>query len=97
MDISTNKSNTDAQRKAHAEMLRRARVLAKGISEEAMELLREYVKIGLPVFRDCELLPNGTSVPMDAQVLALRASRRDGEQSVVKWLEAMRNMVKDET
>jgi len=85
--------NAEAERKAHAEMLRRARVLAKGISDEAMELLREHVKIGLPVFRDCERLPDGSAVPMDAQVLALRASRRDGEQSVVKWLEMMRKMV----
>lgn len=86
--------NAEEQRKARAEMLRRARVLSKGISDEAMELLREHVQLGLPVFRDCELLPDGTAVPMDAQVLALRASRRDGEQSVVKWLEAMRRMAK---
>lgn len=88
--------NAEAERKAHAEMLRRARVLSKGISAEAMELLREHVKAGLPVFRDCELLPDGSAVPMDAQVLALRASRRDGEQSVVKWLEMMRKLAKVE-
>lgn len=88
--------NAEAERKAHAEMLRRARVLSKGISDEAMELLRDHVKIGLPVFRDCEMLPDGSAVPMDAQVLALRASRRDGEQSVVKWLEMMRKMVQAE-
>lgn len=88
--------NTEAQRKAHAEMLRRARVLSKGISGEAMELLREHVELGLPVFRDCEMLPDGTAVPMDAQVLALRASRRDGSQAVVKWLEMMRKLAEAE-
>jgi len=88
--------NAEAERRAHAEMVRRARALSRGISDEAMELLREHVQLGLPVFRDCELLPDGSAVPMDAQVLALRASRRDGEQAVVKWLEAMRRLAKAE-
>ena len=87
--MATTKEQTPEQR-AHAERLKLARALAKGITDEAMEILRAHAETKEPAFIDCERLADGTPVPMDAGVLSLRAASRDGEGKFFRWIERMR-------
>lgn len=86
--------NTSRLQEAKEERLRRARILATEISDAAMAILREYTRMDYPVFQDCETLPDGRAVPQDLGVLTMRASYRDGAQSVIKWIERMRRDAK---
>ncbi len=79
-----------AEERAHAERMRQARVLARGISDEAWELMRAHAEGCMPFFRDCEVLADGQRVAQDAAVMALRAASREGEYLYFRWLERMR-------
>lgn len=70
------------------EYLRRCKVLADGISPEAMNLLKEMAHFDLPVFqfRDAHLQP----LAQDAHTLSLMAAVRDGERGLVQTVLRMR-------
>ena len=70
------------------EYLRRCKVLADGISPEAMKLLRETAHYDMPVFqfRDQKLHP----LAQDAHTLTLMAAVRDGERGLVQTVLRMR-------
>lgn len=70
------------------EYLRRCKVLAGGISPEAMNLLREMAHYDMPVFqfRDQNLQP----LAQDAHTLSLMAAVRDGERGLVQTVLRMR-------
>lgn len=76
------------EEKARKEYLRRCKVLADGISPEAMKILKELASWDLPVFqfRDQELQP----LAGDAQTLTLMAAVRDGERGLVQTVLRMR-------
>lgn len=69
--------------------LKRCRVLLHGIKPEALEVLKELVDYGLPVFQWRDRV---TMAPLaeDARVLCLMAAVRDGELGLVKLIERMR-------
>lgn len=77
------------------EYLRRCKVLADGISPEAMMLLREMAHYDLPVFqfRDQHLQP----LAHDAHTLSLMAAVRDGERGLVQVVLRMREDAEKES
>lgn len=70
------------------EYLRRCKVLANGISPEAMQILKELASWDLPVFqfRDQNLQP----LAQDSHTLTLMAAVRDGERGLVQTVLRMR-------
>ena len=86
--MATTKEKTPEQKRAHAERMKLARALAKGITDEAMEILREYAETREPAF--ITELEDGTPVQMDVKLLVLRAASRDGEGKFFRWIERMR-------
>ena len=88
MATNQEKRRLSQEEEARARDLKRARILAHGISEEAMAILEEHVGLHLPVFQTRECDGFGGTRPRDVnpQMLCLEAALRDGEQAVVKWL-----------
>ena len=76
------------EEEAKARDMKRARLLANGISDEARAILEEHVGLHLPVFQTRE--PDGFGGTRtrkdDPRTLCLEAALKDGEQAVVKWL-----------
>lgn len=71
------------------EYLRRCKVLADGISPEAMKLLREMAHYDMPVFQFRD--PNNLQpLAQDAHTLSLMAAVRDGERGLVQTVLRMR-------
>ena len=81
-------NKTQREEQARQEYLRRCKVLADGISPEAMKLLREMAHYDMPVFqfRDQKLQP----LAQDAHTLSLMAAVRDGERGLVQTVLRMR-------
>lgn len=81
-------NKTQREEQARQEYLRRCKVLADGISPEAMMILKELGHYDLPVFqfRDEYLQP----LAQDAHTLSLMAAVRDGERGLVQTVLRMR-------
>lgn len=76
--------------KKEGELLRKGRILAKGISDEALEVLQELAGMDVPVFQFRDT--TGASLSQDAGVLALMAAVRDGERGLVQTVLKLRRL-----
>ncbi|MCD8070549.1 MAG: hypothetical protein LUE08_04080 [Akkermansiaceae bacterium] len=79
-----NKPYTDEQLRLERERV----ILKEGVSDAALELLKEKFQFGLPVF---QFRAGNLPISADAQTLALQAAVRDGEHGVINYIELVRS------
>lgn len=85
--------NEELEKKAkllREELLKRQRILADGISDDAMEVLREMFELDKPVYQ----LKDSRGFAIDIETVKLMSAIRDGEQGAIKRIIVERNLGK---
>lgn len=67
-------------------LLRYADILRRGISQEALDVLKKHFEYGLDVFQFCDATGRPLNKPAD--ILFMEAQKRDGQLSVIRFIEA---------